>query len=226
MKLTYWGHSSFSLEDDGIHLLFDPFISPNPLAKHIQISQIRPTHIFISHGHEDHMADVVEIAASCHANIIGSFEVINWISKNYNGNFHSLNIGGQVICGPFKVKAVSASHSSSMLDGSYGGVAMGFVINHPSKCLYYSGDTGLSYEMKLVGDVYGPEIGLFPIGGTFTMDHTDAIVAAEYCGVLEVIGLHYDTFGPIKIDKTVAQSDFRIKNKKLSLINIGESVDL
>ncbi|MFN9596200.1 MAG: metal-dependent hydrolase [Bacteroidota bacterium] len=226
MQFTYWGHSCFSLEDSGIHLLFDPFIRPNPLAKHIQISEIKPTHVFISHGHEDHIADAIEIATSSQAMIIGSYEVINWISKHYKGKFQPLNIGGLAIAGQFKVKAVSANHSSSMPDGSYGGVAMGFVISHPSKTLYYSGDTGLSYEMKLVGDIYRPGIGLFPIGGTFTMDHSDAILAAEYCGVPEVIGLHFDTFGPIEIDKKAAQEDFKSKNKKLSLINIGESVDL
>lgn len=226
MKLTYWGHSCFSLEDHGIHLLFDPFIRPNPLAKHIEISEIRPTHIFISHGHEDHMADAVEIATTNQATIIGSFEVVNWISKHYKGNFHSLNIGGLVSAGQFNVKAVGASHSSSMPDGSYGGVAMGFVISHPSKRLYYSGDTGLSFDMKMVGEIHKPEIGLFPIGGTFTMDPADATLAAEYCGVSEVIGLHFDTFGIIEIDKKSAQECFRSKNKKLSLINIGESVDL
>ena len=101
MQFTYWGHSCFSLEDSGIHLLFDPFIRPNPLAKHIQISEIKPTHVFISHGHEDHIADAIEIATSSQAMMIGSYEVINWISKHYKGKFQSLNIGGLAIAGQF-----------------------------------------------------------------------------------------------------------------------------
>jgi L-ascorbate metabolism protein UlaG (beta-lactamase superfamily) len=127
MRFTYWGHSCFSVRHGEVNLLFDPFISPNPKASHINLESIEPTHIFISHGHEDHLADALQLADVSGATVISNFEIIQWLSNHGLKRGIPLNIGGGIQAGNFFVKCTHAIHSSSMPDGSYGGTAMGFV---------------------------------------------------------------------------------------------------
>ncbi|MFM7078844.1 MAG: metal-dependent hydrolase [Bacteroidota bacterium] len=226
MKFTYWGHSCFSVAHGEASLLFDPFVSPNPLASHISLEAIQPTHIFISHGHEDHMADAISIADATNATVVSNFEVIQWLSKKGMKNGLALNIGGGIQAGDFYVKCTHAIHSSSMPDGSYGGTAMGFVASCSGTGFYYAGDTALTVEMKLIGEYFKPAVLLMPIGGSFTMDVADAIIAAGFCGCSNVIGLHYDTFEPIRIDKTNARERFSQSGIELKLLEIGESISI
>ncbi|HET6992342.1 MAG TPA: MBL fold metallo-hydrolase, partial [Bacteroidia bacterium] len=113
MKITYYGHSCFGVEIKGKHLLFDPFISPNPLAKHIDINSIKADFILQSHGHNDHIADTVAIAKRTGATVVGAFEVTEWLLKQGVEKVHPMNVGGKWLFEFGKVKAVIAIHSSS-----------------------------------------------------------------------------------------------------------------
>jgi L-ascorbate metabolism protein UlaG (beta-lactamase superfamily) len=134
-----------------------------------------------------------------------------------------MNIGGSMQFEFGQLKCVSAVHSSSLPDGSYGGCAMGFVLTVDDKRIYYAGDTALTLDMKLIGEYWRPDIALLPIGNHFTMDATDAIIAASFVQCKEIIGMHYDTFGFIKIDHALTQQLFNEAGLSLTLMQIGES---
>src|ERR1700758_3762751 len=118
MNITYYGHSCFGVEVNGKHLLFDPFISPNTLAKDIDISKIKADYILVSHGHSDHIADVVEIAQRTDAMVIAAHEVCVWLHNKGIENMHRMNTGGKAKFEFGNVKCVKAEHSSAMPDGS------------------------------------------------------------------------------------------------------------
>jgi len=226
MKVTYYGHSCFSLETEGKVLLFDPFISGNPLAKNINIENISADYICVSHGHEDHTADLVKIAKHTNATVVCAFEIMLWLNKQGITNVHPMNIGG---CKAFEfgsIKMTSALHSSSMADGTFAGPAAGFIINSGNKTAYYSGDTGLSMEMKLIGQFSKPDFALLPIGDNFTMGYEDAFLASELIDCNNIVALHYDTFGYIVVDREKAIKHFEAKGKKLHFISIGETLDI
>ena len=226
MKVTYYGHACFELEIKGKKLLFDPFITPNELAKHIDISKINPDYILLSHGHEDHIADAITIAKQSGAMIIAVYEIVVWAQKNGITNVHPMNTGGRKEFDFGTIKLVPAVHSSSFPDGSYAGNPVGFLIKTDSKNIYYAGDTALSSEMQLIGEYNAIHLALLPIGDNFTMGITDAIVATELLRCNKVIGMHYDTFPYIKIDKQAAKESFKKAGKELILLDIGESLEL
>ena len=226
MQVTYFGHSCFSVKVKNKTLLFDPFISANPLAKNIDVSKIPAEYILISHGHEDHIADAVAIAKRTGAKVISNFEITTWITNNGITNVHPMNIGGHCFFDFGKVKCVNAVHSSSMPDGSYGGNPMGFLVETEAGNFYYSGDTALTYDMKLIGEYKKINFALLPIGNNFTMGIDNAIIAAEFINCEKIIGLHYDTFGFIKIDHKEAVDKFTSAGKELLLLPIGKCIEI
>src|SRR5438105_13218453 len=179
MKFTYYGHACFAVQTGGKALLFDPFISPNPLAKKIDVSKVAADFILVSHGHGDHVADVKEIAHRTGATVITSFEPSQWLEKQGVKNVQGMNHGGAAKMDFGRVKLTNAIHSSSMPDGSYGGNPCGFVIESPDGNFYYSGDTALTYDMKLIGEATKLNFAILPIGDFFTMGIEDALRAAE-----------------------------------------------
>jgi L-ascorbate metabolism protein UlaG (beta-lactamase superfamily) len=226
MKITYYGHSCFAAEITGKHLLFDPFITPNELARAIDVDKIQADYIFVSHGHFDHIADVVRIAKRTGAKVLGNWELYEWFNKNDLKNSHPINPGGQFAFDFGTVKSFTAQHSSSLPDGSYGGVAAGFAFKTPNGNFYYSGDTGLTLDMQLVSAWVKPDFAVLPIGDGLTMGAEDAIKAAQYVGVNKVVGVHYDTFGFIMIDHAKAIERFTEAGLRLYLLNIGSEVEL
>ncbi len=226
MKITYYGHSCFTVEAGGKKILFDPFITPNDLAKNIDVDTIEADFILISHGHEDHIADAVRIAKRTGATVVSNYEIVNWINSKGITNTHSMNIGGHWFFDFGKVKCVNAIHSSSLPDGSYGGNPMGFLLETDQGNCYYSGDTALTYDMKLIGDYKKIDITLLPIGNNFTMGIDNAIIAAEFIKCDKIIGLHYDTFEYIKIDHQEALEKFSRAGKELYLLEIGETIEI
>jgi len=226
MQITYYGHSCFEVSLQGKKILFDPFIRPNPLAAHIRVEEIRPDYILISHGHEDHLADAIEIAQRSGACVISNYEIVSWLNKKGLEKTHPMNTGGKWMTDVAKVKCVSAIHSSSLPDGSYGGTAMGFIVESAEGILYYSGDTALTYDMKLIGEYRKLNVALLPIGDNFTMGIDNAVLAAEFIRCNHIIGLHYDTFGYIKIDHNEAINKFRSAGKKLTLMDIGHTTEV
>jgi len=225
MKLTYYGHSCFSVVVGGKTLLFDPFISPNPLAKGIQLDQVPADYILISHGHEDHVADVESIARRTGAVLISNYEIITWYGRRGFNNAHPLNHGGARRFDFGMVKYVNAVHSSMLPDGSNGGNPGGFVIQSPEGNFYYSGDSGLTLDMQLIGESVPLKFAVLCVGDNFTMGPDDAIKAADFVRCNRIVGVHFDTFPPIQIDRDAAVAKFKAAGKELLLLNPGESTD-
>jgi len=223
MQVTYYGHSCFSVEVGGKHLVFDPFIKPNELAKNIDITKIKADYILVSHGHYDHTADLVELANLTGATVIANYEIYVWLQKQGIKKAHPMNTGGKWMLEFGKVKCVKAEHSSSMPDGSYGGNPMGFIIESTEGNFYYAGDTALTLDMKLIGDYRRLDFSFLPIGDNFTMGIDNAIIACDLINCSNVIGMHYDTFEPIKIDHDEAVRKFQRAGKRLTLFNISET---
>ncbi|MFN2439037.1 MAG: metal-dependent hydrolase, partial [Chitinophagaceae bacterium] len=200
MKLTYYGHACFAVATGGKNILFDPFITPNELAKNIDINSIKADYILLSHGHGDHVTDCVKIAKRNKATVVGGFEVAEWIAKQGVEKTHGMNQGGKWRFDFGEVKCVNAIHSSSMPDGSNGGNPLGFILTSEEKKFYYSGDTALTMDMQLIPKWGKLDFAVLCIGDNFTMGYEDAIEAAKMIQCKQVVGVHYDTFGFIKID--------------------------
>jgi L-ascorbate metabolism protein UlaG (beta-lactamase superfamily) len=226
MNVTFFGHSCFLVELEGAKLLFDPFITPNEAAAHIDVASIQADYVLLTHGHADHVADAADILQRTGATLIANFEVATWFEKQGIAKVHAMNHGG---CHRFpfgSVKMVSAVHSSSMPDGSYGGNPAGFIIESPEVRFYVSGDTALTLDMKLIKEFHALDWAALCIGDNFTMGARDAARCAQWIGVNRVLGLHYDTFPPIRIDHDVAKRHFRAVDVNLLLPKIGEKVIL
>ena len=227
MKITFYGHACFLIEMDSISFLVDPFISGNPLAKDVQIDAIRCDYILVTHGHGDHVADVEQVAANNpEAKLIANFEVADWFAKK-GLDVHHLNHGGWFNYPDGRLKYVNAIHSSTMPDGQNGGNPGGFVIEGSSGTIYISGDTALTMDMKLIPmTCKSLDIAILCIGDNYTMGIEDAILASDFIECNQIIGAHYDSFPPIKIDHEKAISAFAQTNKTLHLLEIGSTLEV
>lgn len=225
MQFTYYGQSCFAVEMAGRRVLFDPFISPNELAKDIRLEEVKADYILVSHGHSDHVADVVTLARQNGATVVGAFEVVNWFHAQGVEKFHPMNTGGKWSFDFGTVRCTHAVHSSAMPDGSYGANPMGFLVTG-EKNFYYSGDTALTMDMQLVPRWASLDFAVLPIGDNFTMGYEDAIMAAELIQCRNIVGVHYDTFGYIKIDHEQVKKAFADAGLNLFLPAIGETIEL
>ncbi|HEX4343280.1 MAG TPA: metal-dependent hydrolase [Verrucomicrobiae bacterium] len=225
MKLTYYGHSCFSVKIGGHNLLFDPFITPNKLAKNIDVKKVPADFILVSHGHEDHVADVLKIAKRTGATIISCYELALWFKKKGAKKVHPMNHGGWFKFDFGRVKFTSAIHSSTTPDGVYAGSASGILIESKEGNFYFSGDTALTMDMKLIGESTPLKFAALCIGGNFTMGVDDAIKAADFVRCKEILGVHYDTFPPIRIDHAEAVTAFKAAGKNLHLLKPGQTHD-
>lgn len=228
MKFTYYGHACFKVEIGGKHILFDPFISGNELAADkVNIDEIQADYILLSHGHQDHVLDLESIAKRCDATVVAAYEVALWANGKGIEKYQPMNHGGKWKFDWGTVKATNAVHSSVLPDGSYGGNPMGFVIESEEGNFYYAGDTALTMDMKLIPMTCAKlDFAIMPIGDCFTMGVEDALMAAEFVQCPKVIGVHYDTFGFIKIDHEQAKKQFEDRSMELILMEIGESRDM
>lgn len=225
MKATYYGQSTLMIETAGKKLLFDPFITPNPAAADIDITALQPDYILVSHGHGDHVTDLLAVQKSSNAKVICIAEIGDWLNGQGIENVHPMNIGGGFNFDFGRVKMVNAIHSSTMPDGASGGNPAGFVIWSGSKKIYFAGDTALTYDMKLLEDE-DLDWAFLPIGDNYTMGVDDAIKAARFINCKNIIGIHYDTFPVISIDKNEALQKFTAAGLLLKLPAIGEELSL
>jgi L-ascorbate metabolism protein UlaG (beta-lactamase superfamily) len=225
MTITYYGHSCFGISIMGKHLLFDPFISANPMAEGIDIETIPCDFMLISHGHQDHILDAEAIAKRTGCKVICAWEICEWLNKKGVANTHPMNTGGTFEFDFGLVKCVVAQNSSSLPDGTYGGNPVGFVVQSDDACFYFAGDTALTLDMQLIPLICPPlDFAILPIGSNFTMDYKDAVVAADFIQCTTIIGCHYDTFGYIKIDRDDAVKAFEEEKKELILPKIGKEM--
>lgn len=225
MQLTYYGHSCFGLTTGGKQILVDPFITPNEAAKHMDVDAIPADLILVSHGHADHIADCVRIAKRTGATVVSNFEVCTWLHNQGLTNLHPMNTGGQKKFDFGTVRCTAAVHSSGLPDGSYGGNPMGFVIHAGGENIYFSGDTALTTDMQLVPGWGKLNFSILPIGDNFTMGYEDAIRAAQMVQCTTVVGVHYDTFPFIVINREQAQQAFSAAGIRLLLPAIGETIE-
>lgn len=226
MKITYYGQNCLGIEIKGKHLLVDPFITGNDLAKDkIDINDLKADYILLTHAHQDHVLDAETIAKRTGAIIVSNFEITNHYEAK-GIEVHPMNHGGSWKFEFGKVKYVIAIHTSSFADGSYGGQPGGFVIEGEHKNIYIAGDTALTMDMKLIPLYTKLDLAILPIGDNFTMGIDDAIIASDFVECDKVLGVHYDTFGYIEIDHEEAKRKFYKAGKDLMLFEIGESIEL
>lgn len=226
MVITYYGHACFGIRTKGVDLLVDPFISGNPLAGHVDVTSIPADVILITHAHRDHIGDVEVIAARTGAHLVAQYEVVAYYAaKGLKGT--GMNIGGRVSFPWGQVKSVNAIHSSVFPDGTSGGQAGGFVIWNDEGCIYHAGDTALTLDMSLIPKMCPPlDAAILPIGDHYTMGQSDAVEAAKLAGSGRVIGCHFDTFDPIRIDHQTALTTFQVAGLDLILPSIGDSITI
>jgi len=225
-KVWYLGHSCLRFELGGRSVITDPFLRYNPLAGHIDPDGLRADEILVSHGHHDHVADLLDLAESTQATVVANFEITSWVEKHGYSKVFGMNIGGSVEFGEMKYKMTNAVHSSSFADGTYAGNPGGFVISSGGKNIYFAGDTALNKDMELIAEEYSIDLAILPIGDVFTMDMNDACKAAEMLKCDQVLGVHYDTFPPIRIDHEAAKKVFEKNGKNLHLLEVGEGMEI
>jgi L-ascorbate metabolism protein UlaG (beta-lactamase superfamily) len=198
INITWYGHACFLIEANNAKLLIDPFITGNPLAP-VRSNSIEADYILVSHGHGDHLGDTINIAERTGATVISNFEIQNWIVKQGLKNVHPQHIGGGFDYPWGRVKLTIAQHGSALPDGTYGGNPCGFLFYIEGKKIYHACDTGLFFDMKLIGEE-GIDLAILPIGDNFTMGPDDALRAVKLIEPEHVIPIHYNTFDVIKQD--------------------------
>lgn len=224
MKITYYGHGCVEIQMKEHKLLVDPFITPNALAKEIDIETIKPDFILVTHGHMDHVVDIEKIAAQSGATLISNFEIASYYDQK-GITSHGMNHGGKFLFDFGWIKYVQAVHSSVLPDGTYAGNPGGFVIWDDDECIYVAGDTALTLDMQLIPLTCPKlDVAVMPIGDNFTMGYEDACIASDFVQCSKVIGCHYDTFAPIEIDKKKAIEHFKNEEIELILLDIGETL--
>lgn len=226
MEIIYYGHACFGFNTSTSKIIIDPFITANELAKNIDVNAIKADYIFLTHAHYDHILDVEVIAKNNDATILANAEIANhYQALGYK--VMSMNIGGVKKFDFGKVKMVSAVHSSSFPDGTYGGVAAGFLMKIDGRVIYLAGDTALTQDMRNLPYVYGYiDVAILPVGNRYTMGVYDAVAAAKFVKTRNVIASHFDTFPEIKVHKEKAQHAFLADEKHLTFLPIGGSVDI
>ena len=226
MKITHYGQNSLALDIGGTHIIVDPFITQNDLSKDkVDIDDLKADYIFLTHAHFDHVLDAEAIAKNTGATIVANFEVYQHYA-NKDLNAMPLNPGGLRTFDFGKVKGVTAVHTSSFEDGSYGGVAGGYIFMAGGKNVYIAGDTALTLDMKLIPEWAALDLAIIPIGDVVTMGVDDAIIASDFVGCDKVLGVHYDAFPFTKIDHADAKSKFKKAGKELILLDVGESLEV
>ncbi|MAG17571.1 MAG: metal-dependent hydrolase [Phycisphaerae bacterium] len=189
--LTFLGHAGFLLESDDTALVIDPFLTDNPVAKH-KPDEIKCGHIALTHGHADHVGDTVAIARANDAMVYGAFELCEYLGGQ-GVSTSSGNPGGKIETDFGFVAFTQAFHSSSY-EGQYMGPACGVVVNIAGVTVYHCGDTGLFSDMKLIGEIYKPDIACVPIGDRLTMGPELGARAAELIGARITIPIHFGTW--------------------------------
>jgi L-ascorbate metabolism protein UlaG (beta-lactamase superfamily) len=222
LAITWLGHSAFRLRTPGgKEVVLDPWYTGNPSFP----ASARPKAadlILISHGHSDHITDAAAMARQTGATVVGIWEVTSWLSTKGVQNIEPMNKGGTITVKGLRITMTDARHSSSLDDGGlvYLGDAAGFVIKlENEQVVYYAGDTALFGDMRLISELYSPDIAFLPIGGRFTMGPDTAALAARWLGVKQVVPMHYGTFPlltgtPDQLEKHLAGSGIEVLKLK------------
>jgi L-ascorbate metabolism protein UlaG (beta-lactamase superfamily) len=236
MEIRYHGHSCFELRDGETTLLVDPFLAPNNPKAEATAADVEPTHIALTHGHADHIADVVEVARRSGAEVVAMVELANWLEEHGVEHVHDPNLGGTVEFDWGSIKLVQAWHTNttpgseerpfSATSGTAMGSAAGLIIRMGGLTVYDAGDTCLFSDMELIGKRHGVDLALLPIGGHYTMDREDAAYAAGIIGASRVMPIHFGTFPAIETDVEAFHSDLSAKGVEGLILEPGETATL
>ncbi|HET8639719.1 MAG TPA: metal-dependent hydrolase [Solirubrobacterales bacterium] len=217
MEIRYHGHSCFELSDGKVSLLLDPFLKPNNPAAVASAEEVNPTHVALTHGHADHMADAIPVASRTGAHCVAIVEIAEWLKGQGIEELSDPNLGGTVSFDWGSIKLVPAWHTSTLpgseeapFSAEHGisiSTPSGLIIKIGGLTVYDAGDTCLFGDMKLIGELEQPDVALLPIGGHYTMDRHDAVHAARLIGARTVIPIHFDTFPPIETDAQAFKAD-------------------
>jgi L-ascorbate metabolism protein UlaG (beta-lactamase superfamily) len=222
VEIRFLGHACFELSEGSSRVLVDPFLSANPKAA-AKPDELEPTHILLTHGHVDHVLDAADIAKRTGAACVALVETANWLGKQGVENVSDPNLGGTVTFDWGWVKLVQAFHSSETPDNTVT-YASGLVISIGGTTVYHLGDTCLFGDLKLIAQRTPVDVAIVPIGGHYTMDRHDAVVAAELIGAGTVIPCHYNTFPPIETNAQAFKSDVESSTgSKVVVLEPGET---
>ena len=198
-KLTWLGHATWLLETGKHRILLDPFFTDNPSATLKPEDLTNISHVLISHGHFDHVADAAAIVKANDASLVAIFDIAQWFGREHGiANGIGMNIGGSTNTEFGSIKMVPAIHSSVLPDGSSGGNPAGFVITIGGKRIYFACDTAYFSDMKFYA--HGIDVAVLPIGDVFTMGIDDSIAATKLIEPKAVLPTHYNTWPPIEQD--------------------------
>ncbi len=225
MKLKYFSHSAFQLTTStGKVILIDPFLDGNPTSP-VKSDQVNADYIILTHGHSDHIGDAFKIAKKCNPVFIAVNELANYcISHGFRA--HNMHIGGAYNFDFGKVKFTIAHHGSMTADNYYAGEPSGVLVTIDGKTVYHTGDTGLFYDMKLIGEMNPVDYMLLPIGDNFTMGIDDAVKAVELANPKTAIPIHFNTFPVIAADPDIFKSKIEKLDKKCIVLKYGEEIIL
>ena len=219
MDIRFLGHAAFELTEGDTRILVDPFLTGNPKAA-VSADELEPTHIFLTHGHADHIGDTVDIAKRTGAQVVAIVELANELQEDGGENVSDPNIGGTIEFGNVSVRLVPAWHTSTTPKGTVNTPA-GLVIKVGDTTVYHLGDTALFSDLQLVKARDNIDVALMCIGGHYTMDRLDAIAAAELVGANTVIPCHYNTFPPIETDAEAFKND--VKTSEVVILEPGDT---
>jgi L-ascorbate metabolism protein UlaG (beta-lactamase superfamily) len=225
MKLKYFSHSSFQITtNSGKKILIDPFLDGNPTSP-VKAGDVDAKYIILTHAHGDHIGDSFSIAKRCGSSFICVNELADYCkSKGFEA--HNMHIGGGYDFEFGRVKFTIAHHGSMTPDNSYAGEPAGVIVSIDGKNIYHTGDTGLFYDMKLIGEMTPIDYMLLPIGDNFTMGITDAVKAVELTVPKVAIPMHYNTFPVIEVDPNEFKTKVEAKGIKCIVMEYGEEIDL
>ncbi|HYC81210.1 MAG TPA: metal-dependent hydrolase [Solirubrobacterales bacterium] len=224
MEIKFHGQSCFELSNGETTVLTDPFLKPNNPAAVATAEEVNATHVAISHGHADHVADAVAVLKRTGAEAIAIVELANWLGEQGVESVKDPNFGGTVEYEWGYVSLVPAWHTNTLPDGTVIGPPAGLVIKIGETTVYHAGDTCLFSDMKLIAERSDIDVFLVPIGGHYTMDRRDAVRACEFVGAPTVIPMHYDTFPPIETDAEAFKSDVESQtSSRVVVLEPGES---
>ena len=222
-KLTFLGHSAFMVEGGKHKLIIDPFLSGNEQAP-LKPDAVDADYILLSHGHNDHFGDTLEIAKRNDAVVIAAFELANYCEAQ-GVKTHGMSIGGSYRFPFGRVKMTQALHSSSTREGVYAGQPAGLLLYLDNKILYHAGDTGLFSDMKLIGQLNDIDVALLPIGDNYTMGVEDALIAAEFLQARHYLPMHYNTWPVIAADADAFVRGLAQRGMSGSAPRPGESLE-
>ena len=199
LRITWYGHSTFLVHTPGgKRLMFDPWLADNPACPQPMRKPPKVDALLVSHGHSDHMGDVIPVARESGAPVVAVFELCEWLRRKGLTNLQPMNKGGSLTVAGLRVTMTDARHSSGYADSgqmTYMGEPAGYVVGlEDGITLYFAGDTSLFGDMRLIGEMYRPDIAFLPIGDRFTMDPAAAAKACELLGVRQVVPMHWGTF--------------------------------